>query len=51
MMARAKTTVRLYLHYIGKINDWIGNKTLQNGGVTHCNMCVISSNVLFYNKK
>jgi len=50
MIARAKT-MRLYLHYLGKISDWIGNKTLQNGGVTLCNTCVCSSNVLFYVKK
>jgi len=45
--ARANTVMRRYLHFLGKINDWIGNKTLQNSGVTPCNMRVSSSNVLF----
>ena len=51
MMARANTTMHLYLHYLCKINDWIGNKTLQSGGVTLCNTCVSSSDVLFYVEK
>jgi hypothetical protein len=50
MMARANTAMRRYLHYLGKINDWISNKTLQNRGGTLCHMCVRSSNVQFYVK-
>jgi len=34
MMVRAHTAMRHYLHYLGKINERVGNKTLYKSGVT-----------------